>query len=592
MTKSNLRGATVVVVDNQKSIRMVLERALNKEGYQVISFASARECIDYCTIRHPDAILLDAVMPEMDGYTCCHLLQQQLGDRCPPILMVTALDDRDSVNRAFAMGATDYITKPIHLPVLCNRVAKVIAAYRTSQSLRHEMMRSQKLARDLVAVNAELEQKVSLRTQELQDALKYESLLKGIADRVRGTLDEAYILGTAVKELAEGLNLDSVSVALLHSEQDAYTIRYECARSVPSFEGHSLPVSEYLDRQYLPERNYGSYISWCHPLRGYLTAVCCPLRDEDGQILGLLNLMRPPTSTFSDPEIRLAQQVANQCAIAIRQARLYEAAQHKITELKHLNQLKDDFLSTISHELRTPLASMRMALKLLKLAPSPEKQKQYQHLLETECEREIQLVEDLLMMQQLTAHEEIATLEAIELNRCLAELITLKEQVATSKDISLAFNGSERPCWVSADSLYLKRALAELLDNACKHTVEGGQIIVQLVDSIDNPEEASICIRNTGSIPQSELKHLFETFHRVQQGDRWKTSGIGLGLALVKQVIEKMGGSISVSTTETSENWVQFDLYLPKSKDLGSSMMTTPMLVAPNSSSSLVEFAA
>ena len=589
---NNLQGATIVVVDNQKSIRMVLERAMRRQGYQVISLTSARECLDYCAIHHPDAILLDALMPEMDGYTCCQLLQQQLNDRCPPILMVTALEDCDSVNRAFEVGATDYITKPIHFPVLCNRVAKVIAAHHASRSLRHEIKRSEQLARDLVAANTDLEHKVNKRTHELQNALKFESLLQRIADRVRETLDEAYILETVVYELTHGLNLDSASVGLLKPEQDVYTIRYECTLTSISFMGQTISASDFPDTLHWFERGDGRYRLCSHLLGARVTTLCCPLEDEDGQILGMLNLVRPPEDTFSEPEQRLALQVANQCAIAIRQARLYEAAQQKITELERLSQLKEDFLSTISHELRTPLTSMRMALQLLKQAPSPDKQRQYQLLLETECKREIQLVEDLLMMQQLTAQEEIATPETIELNHYLAELISPKEIAASSSGISLFFNESDRPCWVRADSLYLKRALEELLDNACKHTDAGGQILIQIGDPQAKPESASISIRNTGMIPQTELQHLFETFHRGQQEDRWKTSGTGLGLALVKQAIERMGGSISVSSTENSENWVQFDLYLPVSQNHTSRLRASSIPLPPPNPTSPTMFAA
>ena len=578
MTLSNPQGATVVVVDDQNSVRMVLKRAMEKQGYQVISLASARACLEYCANHHPDAILLDTMMPETDGFTCCQLLQQQLGDRCPPILMVTALDDRASVDRAFEVGATDYITKPIHWPVLYNRVAKVIVAYRTSQSLHHEILRSQKLAQDLVIANADLEQKVSDRTKELQESLKFESLLKRIADRVRETLNEAYILETVVWELVQGLNLDSASVGFLNPKRDTYTVRYECTPAAPSFEGQTISASDYPNGWHCFEDGDSKDRLWSHPLRGQVSALFCPLQDEDGQLLGMLNLMRPPAVAFSEPEKRLAQQVANQCAIATRQARLYEAAQHKITELQRLNQLKDDFLSTISHELRTPLSSMRMALQLLKHAPCQQKQKQYQLLLETECEREIRLVEDLLMMQDLTAHAEISTSETIELNQYMEQLVVSKEDTASSRDISLVLKGSAHPCWVRADAIYLKRALVELLDNACKHTVAGGQIVAQIVEPTAKQEGVTVSIRNTGSIPQSELNHLFETFHRVQQADRWKTSGIGLGLALVKQVIERLGGSISVSN---AENWVQFDLCLPISQNHRSSLKASQIPLAP-----------
>ncbi|MGK7909110.1 MAG: ATP-binding protein [Synechococcus sp.] len=89
-----------------------------------------------------------------------------------------------------------------------------------------------------------------------------------------------------------------------------------------------------------------------------------------------------------------------------------------------------------------------------------------------------------------------------------------------------------------------------------------------------------VCVGSDGGVGalESELNHLFETFHRVQQADRWKTSGIGLGLALVKQVIERLGSSISVSN---AENWVQFDLCLPISQNHRSSLKASQIPLAP-----------
>jgi signal transduction histidine kinase len=80
---------------------------------------------------------------------------------------------------------------------------------------------------------------------------------------------------------------------------------------------------------------------------------------------------------FDELEIRLIQQVANQCAISIRQARLYTAATAQVESLEKLNALKDDFLSTVSHELRTPISNMKMALSMLKTSPTDERRERY-----------------------------------------------------------------------------------------------------------------------------------------------------------------------------------------------------------------------
>ncbi|MEH2245297.1 GGDEF domain-containing response regulator [Nostoc sp.] len=136
----------ILLADHDKTIRVLLRKAMEQEGYRVVEVNDGKQCLDaYETIK-PDIVLLDAVMPVMDGFTCCERLRQiaknnlisalatfdtgsivnntvisQIWERTP-ILMITCLDDEESVNRAFDAGATDYVTKPIHLPVLRRRL--------------------------------------------------------------------------------------------------------------------------------------------------------------------------------------------------------------------------------------------------------------------------------------------------------------------------------------------------------------------------------------------------------------------------------------------------------------------------------------
>jgi len=116
----------ILVVDNDESMRMLLRLALEQKGYQVVEAQDGQACLAAYQRRQPDAILLDALMPVMDGFTCCSQLQNLPGSDRTPVLMITVLDDPDSVERAFEVGATDYITKPIHWAVLYHRVRRLL----------------------------------------------------------------------------------------------------------------------------------------------------------------------------------------------------------------------------------------------------------------------------------------------------------------------------------------------------------------------------------------------------------------------------------------------------------------------------------
>ncbi len=116
----------ILIVEDDRSTRMLLETAIAEEGYRT---AQARDgeagLAEFQRVR-PDMVLLDTVMPGIDGIACCRELRSLPGGDRLPVLMITVLDDRDSVERAFEAGATDYITKPIHWPVLSQRVRRLL----------------------------------------------------------------------------------------------------------------------------------------------------------------------------------------------------------------------------------------------------------------------------------------------------------------------------------------------------------------------------------------------------------------------------------------------------------------------------------
>jgi PleD family two-component response regulator len=136
----------ILVVDDDKSMRMLLRVALEQEGYQVLEAQNGQACLAAYQNYQPDAILLDAVMPVMDGFTCCAQLRIFPNSEHTPVLMLTVLDDPDAVERAFAVGATDYITKPIQWAVLRHRLRRLIQQSRIYQHLEAANRELERLA--------------------------------------------------------------------------------------------------------------------------------------------------------------------------------------------------------------------------------------------------------------------------------------------------------------------------------------------------------------------------------------------------------------------------------------------------------------
>lgn len=448
-----------------------------------------------------------------------------------------------------------------------------------------------------------LEDQVQERTTEIQQALDFEATLKRITDRVRDSLDEDQILETAVRELGTVMKLVCCDTGIYNADQTTSTITHEFTRSLPSIKGITFDIASATHSEIYLFLLDGEMVQFCdcvpHDLRGTrrrLTILVCPIQDDQA-ILGDLWLMKPPAEVFSEPEVRLVQQVANQCAIALRQSRLYQAAQAQVADLERLNRLKDDFLSTVSHELRTPMANIKMATEMLEiqlrqlgLLPQ-EWNKQdleaarldphtgllsYFKILKNEGLREISLINDLLDLTRLNAQTEPLNPTPIQLPIWIPYCLEAYINRAQQRQQTLIFNLAPTLPPITTDSSYLQLILTELVSNACKYTPAGETICVAATARSrlalkTSPAEADtsapdidgieLRVTNTGvDIPQTECDRIFDQFYRIPSRDPWKHSGTGLGLALVKKRVGYLGGTIRA---ESLPRQLQFVLWLP-----------------------------
>ncbi len=422
-------------------------------------------------------------------------------------------------------------------------------------------------------LNQVLECKVEERTAQLQKSLDFEALLKRITDKVRDRLDERHVLQSAVLELALALQADCCDASLYESSSFTATICYEYTVSLPSALGQVIPCIEHLN-VYL-QLYHGHHFQLCsNSMRGWAAILTCPIVDDES-VLGDLWLFKPVSAYFDDLEVRLVQQVANQCAIAIRQSRLYQAAQNQVGELEQLNQLKDDFLNTVSHELRTPVANMKMATQMLNLLLNEDsglsaeskvelaksKVNHYIQILDTECTRELELINELLDLQRLDANDQPWEPVAIDLSSWFSYIINPFEERAQTHQQILEVQVEDGLPLLYTHPPSLERVITELVNNACKYTPPGEHITVS---AMAHSDLIQMRVMNSGiEIPPQELSRVFDKFYRIPSADFWKQGGTGLGLTLVQKLVAYLGGSIQV---ESRFNQTCFIVELPSSQ--------------------------
>lgn len=435
-------------------------------------------------------------------------------------------------------------------------------------------------------LNANLEQQVKERTQQLEQSLDFAAVLKRISDRIRDSLDERQILQTAVRELVSALKVDYCCAALYTPARTTAIIQYEFTHAeLESAIGQVLEVADTpkVHHQLLSGKYFEAYDNGrvgylqasetgdlaCPPLfERFAAKLLCPIFLDpascessldpgapgacgvDPGAIGYLAVIDQTYHVFTDTEIKLVKQVANQCAIAIRQARLYQASQAQVEALEKLNRLKDDFLSTISHELRTPVASMKMAIQMLNLSlnqggstPS-EKTVHYLNILNAQCEQEIGLINDLLDLQRLEAGTRSLKPTQIQLQDWLNQNLQPFQERSKTQQQRLQVNLAPNLPLLRCDLSCLERILTELLDNACKYSPSEATIRLNVWTQA---ETLYLSVSNSGvEIPAAEIPYVFDRFYRVPSQDPWKQKGTGLGLALVKKLVSHLNGSIQL----------------------------------------------
>lgn len=395
---------------------------------------------------------------------------------------------------------------------------------------------------------------------QTNDSLLREKQLGEITRTLNATPNLPSLLGTIIKMVAEMVHADAGLLGLVID------------REIMTFYPHNIPNGMNLRPAPRPRGLAWQIVNSCEPIlldnypahpeamqkwidAGVTHFLGVPLRAGDNclGVLTLFNMGRSPNH-FNQRDLALVESVGRQAGITIQNLRLLSETQQRAAALAaalnrqaELDMMKNNFTQSVSHELRSPLGIIYGHAELLaseSLGPLNDEQRQSSEIIMRRVLMLTNLVDDLTAL--LAAETQELRREEIDTIMLVYSLLADYRIRADELGIRLEAEIEEPMPWIRGDSTHLRRVFDNLVSNAFKFTPAGGSIILRLKAV---GEDVMIEVADSGEgIPEDQLGRIFERFYQVEGGSRRRHKGTGLGLALVKEIVEAHRGTVAVAS--------------------------------------------
>lgn len=394
---------------------------------------------------------------------------------------------------------------------------------------------------------------------ESERRLRDMSALVDMAKQVTGNLKLKSVLQTTV-QILQGLLGARASTITMLSEDKQELVVAAAAGINPEFIGKArMKLGEGISGEVVQNRELvyirdaydePDFLFFSDVVRSLL-AVPLVIRDE---AIGTLTVDSDQPNAFSDSDIQLMTIAAAQASVAITNAGLFEEVEDRAAELaaayeelKESDRLKDELVQNVSHELRTPLTFVKGYVDLLmdgEMGLLTQQQSETLEIVSTKADEITRLIEDIITLQRIDAGN--LQLEAISLSDFLKTAVASHQIVADTKGLTIAYHKPPTPALVTIDKDRISQVVDNLIGNAMKFSPDGGTISVRVEE---RNKDVLVTISDEGiGVPDDKQLKIFERFYQVDGSSRRRFGGTGIGLAIVKRIIDAHQGEIWVES--------------------------------------------
>lgn len=486
--------ASILLVDDRPANLLTLQAILDPLGHEIVLARSGEEALSQLLQRDFALILMDVQMPKLDGLATARLIKMRVSSRHIPIIFLTAFDrNPEYVFEGYAHGAVDYLMKPFQPEILRSKVSVFVELF----------VRGEQIKRREVGVRlrerAALERRNEMRFRTLTEAMPQWVLATRPDGRVYYSNRPWDVVGSALAD-----------IAILHSD-DRDRVRVHCEAALPA--GLAF---EFECRFEQP----GAASRW-------FLVRAVPERDDDGTNTGWI-----VTGTDIDDQKQVEQRLEE---LLVREQGAREAAEAA-------SRAKDEFLATVSHELRTPLSAVVGWTQMLRKGLL--KQNEVDDALATveRCAKaQLRLIQDIMDVSRATMGKLQLEMRPVLIDVVLAAAVDSLRPAAEAKGVSVEVVIPDDLEAIAGDPERLQQVVGNVLSNAIKFTPKGGNITASLA-RVDSCMVIRVCDDGEGIRPDF-LPYVFEPFRQADGSSTRVHGGLGLGLAIVRRLVELHGGT-------------------------------------------------